>query len=92
MARLSTERGGGDGDMTDGGNREVEHSSRLTELIHLGALTEPTRPDPEKAMNIHPYLPSSPLWLFVCRKAGTGGAPLNDPLPAIAVERGRPSQ
>ena len=39
------------------GQREVEHSSRLTELIHLGALTE--KPDPEKAMNIHPYLTST---------------------------------
>ena len=92
MARLSTEHAGSDGDMTDGGKREVEHSSRLTELIHLGALTELTRPDPEKAMNIHPYLTSSPLWLFGCRKADTGGAPHNDPLTAIAVERGRPSQ
>ena len=73
-------------------DREVEHSSRLTELIHLGALTELTRPDPEKAMNIHAYLTSSPLWLFGCRKADTGGAPHNDPLTAIAVERGRPSQ
>ena len=78
--------------MTDGGTERGGTLESFDRTYPPGSLTELTRTDPEKAMNIHPYLTSSRLCLSGCGKTGTGGAPHNDPLTAIAVERGRPSQ